>query len=203
MQFRLSKFISYLFQPLLMPFYCISIIFSLNSFMVYNLSFKSRLLILSLIFIITFVLPVCTFLFLYFRKIISSIEMHDRKERTLPFLITSIYLYITFYLLQQFLLPAFVYLTLLGGIVSVLATLLINLFWKISAHMVGIGGLLGLIMGISFRYSLDFLALICILFFIAGLIGYARLYLSSHKPAQVYSGFLLGFLSLFFLVVLI
>jgi membrane-associated phospholipid phosphatase len=57
------------------------------------------------------------------------------------------------------------------------------------------------IIGISFRLSIDlrFISMCSIL--IAGFVGFARLKLNAHSPSQVYTGFLLGFLVEFLLMI--
>jgi membrane-associated phospholipid phosphatase len=70
---------------------------------------------------------------------------------------------------------------------------LITLFWKISAHAVGTGGLLGFLFGIVYSFAaveLLYPTLVCVL--AAGLLLSARLYLNAHTPAEVGAGFLLG-----------
>jgi membrane-associated phospholipid phosphatase len=70
---------------------------------------------------------------------------------------------------------------------------LITLFWKISAHAVGTGGLLGFLFGIVYSFAateLLYPTLVCVL--ATGLLLSARLYLNAHTPVEVGAGFLLG-----------
>jgi membrane-associated phospholipid phosphatase len=63
---------------------------------------------------------------------------------------------------------------------------------KISAHLVGIGGVTGafLVLGFSGFQDYSFNVITCV--FITGCLGWARLKLQAHNPLEVYSGFLLG-----------
>ena len=70
--------------------------------------------------------------------------------------------------------------------------MLVNIFWKISAHMVGIGGLLGIMITISSRLQINLHYLLIALVLIAGLVAFSRLKLNEHNSAQIYCGFLLG-----------
>src|SRR5690606_34994874 len=119
------------------------------------------------------------------------------KERRLPYLITVGFYFLTYYLLKNAQLPNIYLLMLLGATLSVMLSLIINLSWKISAHLVGMGGLVGGILGLSIRLGMNLIYPLAISILLTGLIGYARLRLSSHSPAQVYIGFLVGFLCLF------
>ena len=61
--------------------------------------------------------------------------------------------------------------------------------------MIGIGGIVGAILGLSFRLMIDLSLIISLLILCAGAVGYARLSLEAHNPAQVYAGFFLGLIS--------
>ena len=82
---------------------------------------------------------------------------------------------------------------------SILA-FVINLKWKISAHMIGMGGLIGVIIGVSERLTLDLNATLIVLFVMAGFVGFSRLRLNAHNPFQVYLGFLVGMGSLLIMI---
>ena len=58
--------------------------------------------------------------------------------------------------------------------------------------MVGIGGLLGFLISISYLTKYDMTVFYIIVIVVAGLVGFARLKLEEHKPSQIYLGFLLG-----------
>jgi len=75
--------------------------------------------------------------------------------------------------------------------------LLFNIKIKTSLHTLGIGGLIGFVMVMSYEYRLNFNWLLAGLFIIAGLIGVSRLALNAHRPKEVYIGFLLGLISQF------
>ena len=60
--------------------------------------------------------------------------------------------------------------------------------------MLGIGGLIGALVGISYRFDLNWILLICASILIAGFIGYARLKTNSHNFKQIYFGFIFGFI---------
>jgi urea transporter len=90
---------------------------------------------------------------------------------------------------------------IIGGAVSILLSTLINLKYKISAHMVGLGGLLGVLISVSYLIHFDMTPYYIITIVVAGIVAFARLFLNEHKPAQIYLGFFLGLIvqtSLFF-----
>jgi membrane-associated phospholipid phosphatase len=79
--------------------------------------------------------------------------------------------------------------------------ILITLVWKISAHMFGVGGLIGGVMSVSYfvERTNSYLMLV-VLFLIAGLVGTSRLVLRRHTFAQVVAGFTLGIVITFLFV---
>jgi membrane-associated phospholipid phosphatase len=56
---------------------------------------------------------------------------------------------------------------------------------------------------LGFRYQIVTFPVVIPCLLIAGLLGYARLKLEAHTPAQVYSGFAIGLISMFLLFVLL
>lgn len=123
---------------------------------------------------------------------ISSIKMEEQHERSKPYLITAILFLSTYYLLAQAHLPEALSLIMLGAALAVFLAGIINYRFKISAHLIGIGGLSGAFFALNFYFFIDFRFLIMVSLLIAGLIGWSRLYLNAHKPSQVYAGFAIG-----------
>ncbi len=120
--------------------------------------------------------------------------MKTAEERKWPFLFTLLWYYLGFELLTEMALPLSLYLLMIGAISVILVAHLITLRWKISVHMIGIGGVIGAMVGISYRFQYDHFYLIIVLVFVAGLIGFSRLKTQSHNYRQVYAGFFLGFI---------
>lgn len=151
-----------------------------------------QLFILGLTFTVTFLLPLLNALLLLKMKQINSLSMETKEERKIPYLIAAIFYLGEYYFLVKADFPGIIQGLMIGATLLVVSVLLINIFWKISAHMVGIGGLCGMILAISYRLQINLPFVLIILFLLAGLMGFARLRLSAHNPAQVYAGFLLG-----------
>jgi hypothetical protein len=58
--------------------------------------------------------------------------------------------------------------------------------------MVGLGGLLGALISVSYLIQFDMTLFYIPVILIAGMVGAARLSLNEHRPSQIYAGFLLG-----------
>lgn len=186
------KLISYLFHPLLLPTLGLLLIFNMDRSGLWVPDGEVQLFLLSITFIATFLLPLLNALLLLKMKQISSLAMESRQERKLPYLAAAVFYFTESYFLMNWDVPALIKAFMLGATLLVVSVLLINLFWKISAHMVGIGGLCGIMIAVSERLQINMHGTIIALFLIAGCTAFSRLKLNAHDPAQVYVGFLLG-----------
>jgi hypothetical protein len=182
------------FQPLLMP----SLVFGLLFFAVPQASsipesFKERLFYL--IVTSTLLIPMVLMLGLRWSGMVKSLHFEEKSDRRTPFiLVTLFYLLTTYFLKEKTELDPILWQGM--GIITFSVALLtgITFFWKMSAHMTGIGGVLG-VLGILAVYfpSLDLAYLLVATLLLGGLVASARLYLDAHRPAEVYVGLLVGF----------
>ena len=184
-----------------MPTYGFSLIFFTDNYISTFTPLTLRITITCITFVFTFILPAINALILLKTGRINSLQMETRKERVLPYFSTALYFFALFYLFHTARFPAFLNIIILAAGISILIGLLINFKWKISAHSIAIGGIIGAVMGISRRLMIDFHLILMILLLCAGFVGFARLKLNAHSPAQVYAGYLLGFLVEFLLMI--
>ncbi len=142
------------------------------------------------------------------RKVVSDVDVTERKERFLPVILTLIY-YSASYTLLRFKLvniyiPNEMYSMLLGVLVSLILALVITSKFKISLHAVGISGVVGVLAGLGGTYEFDqvYSGLFWITASIAtfGLIGFSRITTGHHSVYEIISGGLLGFLVNYWLV---
>lgn len=148
-----------------------------------------------IVFIFSFIFPVSNIYIMFRLKRIPNLLLTHSKDRTFPYLMSSLFYFGLFYLLLDINIWPSIKLFIAGGGLAILLTALINLKYKISAHMVGIGGLLGVIISLSYLIKFDMTWYYILIIVIAGLIGTSRLILKEHLPAQIYSGFVLGLLT--------
>lgn len=195
----LARIFSVLFHPILMPLLGLAIIFNTGTYASF-LAPEYKLSLYIIVSISTIVLPLCILPFLLYRKIINNIEMDTGRERILPFIITGGFYYLAFYLVSRLSAPSVIEMFLLAGLTALVILMIVNFFWKISIHMAGIGGIIGLIIACSFRFALDLRVLLMLAVAAAGIVGYSRLSLNKHRPMQVYAGFAVGFLTIFLIL---
>jgi membrane-associated phospholipid phosphatase len=150
--------------------------------------------LLLLIFLQTFILPVFTIYCLHRFGFVNDLKMETLEDRRLPYIVTvAIYTFVaTFFTMKLKQLPE-VAIILTGIAFSIAAVAIISLYWKISAHAVGISGTLGALIGIVIKFqSYELFYPIIAVILIGGLLIAARLKLNAHTPAQVIAGSFLG-----------
>jgi membrane-associated phospholipid phosphatase len=187
-----SKIISSVFHPLIMPVMGLLIIFNTDSYLNYVIPSVLKNSIIVLVGGCTFIFPLLLALILVNRKVINSLEMETQKERNIPYAITIIFFILTLTLLKKAPVPPIIYNFIIGATLSVMLAFIINMKWKISAHMIGIGGLVGALLCVASLLEVYLLPQIVCTLLIAGLIGSSRLQLKAHSPSQIYIGFLVG-----------
>jgi len=187
----ISKTLSYLFHPLLIPTFIIALMQFTNPFLFQGFAF-SNISIIFPVFLFTFLYPVIAILLLRKLDFIDSLEMPDSKQRIIP-LVISIVLYVWMYLIfksKNF--PAISKVFMLGVIISLFLSFIINVFHKLSLHMVGISGALTIIMLMLMISENDMSYYFLAIVVITGAVATARLYLNAHTMKEVYTGFLVG-----------
>jgi hypothetical protein len=192
MEIKIAKALSYLFHPLFVPFYTILLLLNLESYFLLSIPFNWKLILGGIVFLTTAILPFLTTLFFVKKKVVRSFFMETREERIYPLLNTAIFYYLTYYLLKgAHLSPVFSYF-MLGSTLLAICSMMISFFYMISLHMISLGGVLGMFTGICINLALDLVPVILVVILVAGLTGYARLKLNSHKPPEIYYGLILG-----------
>ena len=190
---RTAHFFSWIFQPLLMPIYGALLFLNLPFYAFSLLPSAVKWYVISCNLLFTFFMPVFIILLMKRFNMISTLTLENREDRKYPILFTAVFYISNYYFLKKVNLPAPYLFFLLAGMFSLISTLFITNYWKISMHMTGIGGLCGSFMLLSFIWPIDLRLIIAALFLVAGIVGSSRLILNVHTPAQVAAGFAAGF----------
>jgi membrane-associated phospholipid phosphatase len=202
-----ARIISYIFHPLLMGTYFFALMIFLLPVALYPINSNSQLLFLVLVFITTFVLPVCLMSFLKIFGSIKSFKLESQQERIFPFFMILVLYAVFTYLLtyhNKIGLDDNVFKFLLIIDCLVLIGALFTLFYKVSIHAIGIMGLAGILIPLNKESDNALLLWITIgVVVLAGIIMSARLQLNAHTPRQVLIGALSGFLIGFFGIILL
>lgn len=195
----IAHLISTIFQPLLMPTYGVLLLFVYTYFGIYYLN--QFWVIITPVVLFSFVIPSILIFMLYRLGIISDLSLKVRRERIYPYMITLLSYSVMIWFYYRMNMPVWFFMIMVSSVAIMIVAIFITFKWKISAHMFGIGGLIGGALSVSFfvEHSNPYFMFMG-LFIIAGLIGTSRLILKRHTLAQVIAGFLLGLLFAFVFV---
>lgn len=195
-----SEIASWVFLPLLMPIYGLLITMYVPSFQDYGINDDSMFFlndlakeaIFYMFFIFSGIAPGLSFLILKKRNIITTIDMENRRERSIPMIIMLSYCLILYFLFiikaPNGVLPKYVYALPLSGVFVTAGYAMINRWIKISLHAGGAGILTGFLYAYAYG-NIEYQFWILIFPIIAsGITLTARLYLKKHTPLEVYTG---------------
>jgi membrane-associated phospholipid phosphatase len=207
-----AQTISWVFLPLFMPIYGLLIAMYIPSLeesffqeeTMYWLAPFQKVLILSMYFVFSVLVPGISLLIMRNRNQISTIEMDDKSERKIPIVITAIYCaFLGIILLVRApngVLPDAIYALPWGGFVSIVLAGFITKYDKISLHALGTGMLFGFLIAYyqtQFEFSIWPIIASAV---VSGLVMSSRMYLQKHNLFQSISGFLLGGIVMFLII---
>jgi len=198
---RLSKFISIILHPIFMPILALYLSLRQVPSIGFAITNYQNYIYLVLIFS-TVILPLISIFFLIKSGKVSSLEMSNQKERSVPLFRTALWMGLGYYILENILVfSPIIKAELIGAISIILIASIISKYWKISLHLLGIGGLVGVLIALEIIYG-NLQHLIIIFILLSGVVAMARIKEKAHNYPQVYIGFL-GGLSVELLIILI
>jgi hypothetical protein len=187
----LAKVLSVIFHPLLMLVYGLIIIFTAPTLFGY-LPLEVKKIMFLMVIVNNVFLPLSLMPFFLHRNIITSWTIEERKERTIPLILTTALYAATSYIIFRFQIPFFLKTYIFSAFILSLIVTVINLWWKISLHSVGAGALLGIVLILSFRTHTPLIGYLVMVIITDGFVLSSRLRLNYHNPMQVWLGFLSG-----------
>jgi membrane-associated phospholipid phosphatase len=188
---RLAKLISLLLHPIVMPLIGLVIIFHSGVYSI-DIPIEYKRFVYMVVILCNVLLPLSIIPGLMYFKHIQNYTMDARRERLIPLFFTTICYYIGYYFVAKFASVRLINIFLFSSTLVILVVLSVSLFWKISIHMAGIGGLIGMILGISLVYGIDATIILSICILAGGLIAASRLILHTHTIIQLIAGFFVG-----------
>ena len=189
MQF--SKILSFVFHPVLMPTYAILLLLYFSKVFSQFMPIEQKTHLINLTLIFTLLLPLLGVFLLKKLKIVSSIYMENQEERKWPLLIAISSYYLLFRMFEFLYIHPIIIKLVLGAMLILFLAVIISNFWKISLHMLGIGGVFGAFLAFQYLFG-GKVFLIILLLLCSGLVAYARINENAHTLKQVYLGFLVG-----------
>jgi membrane-associated phospholipid phosphatase len=199
MEKKIATFLTVLLHPLLAPIAGIFILTRSGTYIA-DLNPEIINLINLIVITLTLVLPVCMIPFYLYFRMIRQISIPEKHERLIPMIITLVAYLGAWFLIRRLPVSQLYGRFLLGACLSLLIVVAVSFYWKISLHMTGMGGLVGLVLALSRKLGVELMVVLLLLIILSGLAGFARLQLNAHSKSQVLAGFLIGLTVVYFLI---
>ena len=187
---RTAKVISAIFTPFSIPFLAFLILFLFSYLRIMPIQYK--LIVLGVVYCFTILMPTLT-IFL-FRKIngFSPEDLGERKRRFMPFLLTITSYVFCLVMMHRLNIPWYMTGIILAALIMMVICIVVNLKWKLSEHMAGVGAIVGGLVSFSALFGYNPVWWLCLFILIAGVLGTARIILQHHTLGEVLVGFAVG-----------
>lgn len=143
-------------------------------------------------FLLTAFFPIISILIMKGLGMISSIHLYESKERIIPLIATMIFYFWASHVAGQINAPFVWQVLMLGSFWNIIMLFMVNIFFKVSMHTTGAGGMIGMIIALLLISPVNLLLPLLLSIVVAGIIGTARLLLHVHKPAEIWLGYIMG-----------
>lgn len=194
-----AHFFSVIFHPLFIPFYVVAFLvyWHPSYFSGINESVKLKLLLTTALNTIFF--PAFAILVMKGLGFVKSVFLHTQQDRIGPYLSSMIFYFWAarvFFKFQPELSPVLaVFMT--GVFLTTTLALIANIFYKISMHAIGCGGMVGIFIIIMNSNSMLMTWPLSIALLITGIVCTSRLIVSDHTPKEIYMGLVVGLICQF------
>lgn len=185
MKNKFARIISTIFVP---PSFTI-IVYLIFAFTI-ETTIQKSLTVFLVALIFGFILPIAMFVMMRKKKMISDNDAMIKDQRTLPYLIAIVFYSVGLIILLFAEVSRISIAFWFCYISNTIITIIINKYWKISAHSMGASGAAAALF-FTFGWS-SFVAMIITL-----LVGWSRIELKCHTISQVIAGILLAFISVY------
>jgi len=187
---------SYIFHPLFIPLYVTYYLAFMHPGYFNGISENNKIWVLLRVANNMVFFPAMLVLLLKGVGFIDSIFLKTQKERIIPYIGSGIFFFWMYLVFRNqsevpSILTAFIFSVFISSSVALIA----NIYFKISMHAIGVGGLLGLMLVIFITNTSSSITMpLVITILITGIVCTSRLIVSNHTQKDIYLGLLYGIL---------
>lgn len=190
---RAAKITSWILNPFSIPFLAFLILLLFSYLRIMPMAYK--LIVLSVVYCFTILMPTVT---IFIFKKINGFETYelsrDRNKRYVPFLLTITSYVFCLFMMRKLSIPWYMTGIIMAALLMQVICVVLNLRWKLSEHMAGMGAVIGGVVSFSALFGYNPLWWLCLFIMIAGVLGSARIILNHHTAGEVFGGFIVGLL---------
>ncbi len=191
----LGHFFSYVFHPLFIPLLVTWFLCFVHPSYFAGYSSPGKIRVLLLVALNTIAFPGVTVLLLKGVGFIDSIFLRTQKDRIIPYIASMTFFFWAQYALrEQPEIPRILVAFMFGVFIASAAGLIANIYFKISMHGIGMGGLVGIALVVMQQNTMLMTWPLSAALLIAGLVCTSRLLVSDHSNKEIYSGLVIGLL---------
>lgn len=188
-----AHFFSYIFHPLFIPLYVTWFLVFVHTSYFAGYGYGQKLFMLARIALNMVFFPLVTVLLLKGLGFISSVYLRTQKDRIIPYIASGIFFFWAYLVFRnQPEVPSILTSFTFAVFLSSSAALIANIYFKISMHAIGMGGVLGLFIIIMQQNDFLMTVPLSIAFLITGIVCTSRLIVSDHTAKEIFTGLLLG-----------
>jgi len=193
----IAHFFSFIFHPLFIPLYATWYLAFVHPYYFVGFAPSIKLWVLLRVCLNMIFFPALTVFLLKAIGFIDSIFLKTQKDRIIPIIASNLFffwMYLVFRNQQE--IPTILTSFTFGVFLASSFALLANIYIRISLHAIGVGGLLGLFLVITYTnpaipVTLPLMASILL----TGLICTSRMIVGKHTQAEIYFGIIIGLVS--------
>ena len=188
-----AHFFSYVFHPLFIPLYATWFLTFVNPYLFAGFSIQQKTWLLIRIAYTMVFFPLITVLLLKALGFIQSMLLTTQKDRIIPYIACGIFFFWAYLVFRNqpnipSVLTAFTFAVFISSSVALMA----NIYFKISMHAIGMGGLLGLFLIIMYSNSMLMTLPLSVALLLTGIVCTSRLIISDHTAKEIYAGLFVG-----------
>ncbi|MBO4720105.1 MAG: phosphatase PAP2 family protein [Prevotella sp.] len=185
-----ARVVSLVFTPFYLPILGLIALFTLSYLR--QMPWPYKLQVLIMVYMFTVLLP--TVLIHLYRRYQgwTLIQLGNKERRMVPYVISILCYFACAYWMDYLHIPHFMSNIVTAALFIQIVCALINVWWKISAHMAAIGGVAGALFVFAEVFVFNPVWWLCLVFVVAGILGTSRMILRQHSLLQVVVGFLVG-----------
>ncbi len=186
----MAKYLSILFRPYYMPIVGFIALFTVTYLSILPWIYKAT--VLGMVYAFTILFPrLCVFIY---RKLNgwAPYQFRLREYRAIPYILFITSYMVCLHIMNRVHLPHYMCGILVSALLIQTLCAIINVWWKISIHSAGAGGVIGALIAYSILFVFNPIWYLCLLILLAGAVGTARMLLRQHNLSQVVVGTILG-----------
>lgn len=189
---------SYLLHPVFIPLYVAAFLLFIHPTAFAGFSAADRRQVMLIIGLNLVFFPLMTVFLLKALGFIESLYLRSQKDRIIPYIASGIFYFWAYTVFrQQSHYPVVLTGFILGAFLSASAALILNIYFKVSMHALGMGGWLGVFLLVAWSNTMMMTWPLALVILLTGIVCTSRLILGAHRPRDMYAGILIAILAQF------